>query len=306
MVGHHARFAPPMLKMKQEMESGALGRICNVLVTCCSSSGLEQKEGDWRAEPGANPGGPLLHCGIHLIDILLSFFGEVATVSAIMQEDVTSYEAIDNTLTLLHFKNGVQAAFVCNYTTAYMHTFDVFGTKGNLHHHQHITDLKQHELYFQPRKNGPHEPWEELEIPQDKDAGPRLSKYGASHRCAADRRSGGGESPVGEAGEGLKWGNRDETINPGGAGRTAFCRVCAAPGYASRELCAGWKLGGPVQSRGRRVFPRMVVARGCIFGRRRGGPAAGKCHRGRNPEQRERIQWHRRRDDLGMVRRCPG
>ena len=169
MVGHHARFAPPMLKMKQEMESGALGRICNVLVTCCSSSGLEQKEGDWRAEPGANPGGPLLHCGIHLIDILLSFFGEVATVSAIMQEDVTSYEAIDNTLTLLHFKNGVQAAFVCNYTTAYMHTFDVFGTKGNLHHHQHITDLKQHELYFQPRKNGPHEPWEELEIPQDKD-----------------------------------------------------------------------------------------------------------------------------------------
>jgi predicted dehydrogenase len=165
MVGHHARHEPSILKMKQEMEAGTLGRICNILVTCCSSSGLVQQPGDWRAEPGQNPGGPLLHCGIHLLDVLRSLFGEVSTVSAVMQEEITSYEAIDNTLTLLEFEDGVQAAVVCNYTTAYMHTLDIFGTMANLHHHQHITDLGQEELYLQVRKGGPHEPWEKIEIP---------------------------------------------------------------------------------------------------------------------------------------------
>jgi predicted dehydrogenase len=86
-----------------------------------------------------------------------------------MQEDITPYEAVDNTLTLLAFENGVQAAIVCNYTTAYMHTLDIFGTKGNLHHRQHITDLGREELYFQPRKAGPHEPWNELTIPRKED-----------------------------------------------------------------------------------------------------------------------------------------
>ena len=163
MVGHHARHEPSIMEIKKRLESGTLGRVCNVLVTCCSSSGLAQSPGDWRAEPGRNPGGPLLHCGIHLLDVLRSFYGEVKAVSAIMQEEITSYEAVDNTLTLLDFENGVQAAVVCNYTTAYMHTLDIFGTEGNLHHHQHITDLGQEELYLQGRKAGPHEPWERIE-----------------------------------------------------------------------------------------------------------------------------------------------
>jgi len=167
MVGHHGRHASSILKIKQEIESGALGRICNILFTNCSSSGLKAKPGDWRAEPGGNPGGPLLHCGIHLLDLLRDLFGDVRTVSAIMQEDITPYRAVDNTLTLLDFENGIQAAVVCNYTTAYMHTFDIFGTRGNLHLRQHITELGQEELYFQPRKSGPHEPWCELTIPHD-------------------------------------------------------------------------------------------------------------------------------------------
>jgi len=167
MVGHHARHEPSILKMKQEMEAGTLGRVCNILVTCCSSSGLVQQPGDWRAEPGQNPGGPLLHCGIHLLDVLRSLFGDVSSVSAIMQEEITSYEAIDNTLTLLEFENGVQAAVVCNYTTAYMHTLDIFGTRANLHHHQHITDLGREKLYLQVQREGPHEPWEKIEIPEE-------------------------------------------------------------------------------------------------------------------------------------------
>jgi predicted dehydrogenase len=68
-------------------------------------------------------------------------------------------------MTLLQFVNGVQVARVSNYTTAYLHTIDFLGTKGNLHVREHITGLRQHEMYFQERARGEHEPWEALRIP---------------------------------------------------------------------------------------------------------------------------------------------
>ncbi|MHB9131611.1 MAG: Gfo/Idh/MocA family protein [Armatimonadota bacterium] len=165
MVGHHARLFPVARYVKEVLDSGKLGRICNAMLTCCSSGGLEQKAGDWRALPGRNPGGPMLQCGIHTLDTLLGIFGPIKQVMSMMQDDVTEFQVVDNTVTLLKFANGVQVTFVSNYTTAYMHTMDFFGTAGNLHIHEHITGLGQHEMYFQERARGPHEPWEALRIP---------------------------------------------------------------------------------------------------------------------------------------------
>ncbi|MFA5865520.1 MAG: Gfo/Idh/MocA family oxidoreductase [Phycisphaerae bacterium] len=167
VVGHHARHTAMSRFIKTLLETNRLGRLCNVLATCCSGSGLCQKEGDWRADPEHNPGGPLLQCGIHTVDTLMSFFGPISHVMAMMQDNITDFSVVDNTLTLMQFASGIQACFICNYTTAYMHTMDFFGTEGNLHVHEHVTDLNRREVYFQLRRSNEHEPWESLDIPKD-------------------------------------------------------------------------------------------------------------------------------------------
>ena len=150
------------------LDEGRLGRVCNVLVASCSSASLEQREGDWRVEAGKNPGGPLLQCGIHTIDVLLGWFGRAREVRAMTQDDVTPFDVVDNTFTLIEFAGGVQASIVCNYTTAYLHTKTLFGTEGNLHVCAHVTGLGQEQVYFQPRGHGGHEPWQALALPQDR------------------------------------------------------------------------------------------------------------------------------------------
>jgi len=169
MIGHHARHKPIAQLLKEHIERGVLGRVCNVVVTSCSSAGLAQEDGAWRTDGDQNPGGPMLQCGIHWLDTLLGTFGKVATISSFMQDDVTPGNVVDNTLTLLKFKSGVQATFVSNYTTAYLHTVDILGTKASLHLHEHITGLGQQEVYLQRRAQCIHEPWEALRIPSQGD-----------------------------------------------------------------------------------------------------------------------------------------
>ena len=165
MVGHHARFAPEFMLAKDIMESGQLGRVCNVVVMSCSSGGLTQKAGDWRTIPGQNPGGPLLQCGIHSIDTLLSWFGKIKRLSSFMQDNITEFEVVDNAMVMFEFENGVQATLISNYTTAYYHTVDILGTKAALHIRKHITGMGQTEVYLQKREEGLFEPWEQLRIP---------------------------------------------------------------------------------------------------------------------------------------------
>ncbi|MHC4872057.1 MAG: Gfo/Idh/MocA family protein [Planctomycetota bacterium] len=160
MVGHHARFSPDILLAKSLIESGKLGRLCNISVTCCSSGGLSAcEENDWRMKKGENPGGPLLQCGIHSLDSLISIFGAPDKVISMAQSDITPPEVMDNLITLIEFKSGVQVSFIANYTTAYYHSYDFFGTEANLHLRHHVSGLGQTEAYLQKRGTGEHEPW---------------------------------------------------------------------------------------------------------------------------------------------------
>jgi predicted dehydrogenase len=167
LVGHHARHGAVLRFVTQLVQEGRLGRLCNALATCCSSVALKVDDAAWRKDGQTNPGGPLLQCGVHLIDYLLALLGPATRVASMMQDDITSRDAVDNSVTLIEFAGGVQAALVCNYATAYMHTIDLFGTDANLHVHEHISGLGQAEVYLQPRAAGEHEEWERLDVPRD-------------------------------------------------------------------------------------------------------------------------------------------
>ncbi len=167
MVGHHARHRTSIKMIKQWISSGKIGQLCNVAITSCSSRGVTGKPDEWRFSANTNPGGPLLQCGIHTIDILLDIIGPVRRVMAIRQDDITPYDVEDNFMVLLDFATGVQATLTCNYTTGYLHTMHWLATDGNLHLHEHVTGLNTSELYLQSRKSGDFEPWIKQDVKPD-------------------------------------------------------------------------------------------------------------------------------------------
>jgi predicted dehydrogenase len=165
MVAHHTRHKPQNLKIKELIDAGELGTHFNFMASCCSSAGLELQESDWRAQPDVNPGGPLLQCGIHTLDVLISFFGRVSRVAALIQDKVTPLPVDDNVSLLIEFASGVTGTFQTNYTTAYSHSLDILGQDAALHVREHITGMGQTQLYLQRRIRDLHEPWEMLRIP---------------------------------------------------------------------------------------------------------------------------------------------
>jgi predicted dehydrogenase len=167
MVGHHARHRPAIRAIHRAIDEGKIGRLCNVMVASCSSRGLHGDPGEWRFHESRNPGGPLLHCGVHIIDILISVLGPVRRVAAMCQDTITPHRVEDNYMVMLEFRGGVQAMLTSNYTTGYLHTMHWMGSDGNLHLHEHITHLGQCDLFYQRRMEGDCEPWESVVIPSD-------------------------------------------------------------------------------------------------------------------------------------------
>ena len=73
--GHSARRLSGLREMKRILDSGEAGTPSMVEAVFGNERGLELKEGDWRADPVASPGGPLTQLGIHQIDNLQYLLG---------------------------------------------------------------------------------------------------------------------------------------------------------------------------------------------------------------------------------------
>jgi predicted dehydrogenase len=68
--------------MKRILASGEAGTPSMVEAVFGNERGLELKQGDWRADPAASPGGPLTQLGIHQIDNLQYLLGPATRVVA--------------------------------------------------------------------------------------------------------------------------------------------------------------------------------------------------------------------------------
>lgn len=80
--GHSARRLAGMRALKEIVDTGEAGQVSAVEAVFGNERGLEIKQGDWRADPVACPGGPLTQLGIHHIDNLQYLLGPVRRVTA--------------------------------------------------------------------------------------------------------------------------------------------------------------------------------------------------------------------------------
>jgi len=87
VINHERRWDPLYIKIKQLMNEGTLGPLKAVYGNVLSRTGAQ---GDWKKLIPAIGGGPLLHDGTHLVDMIRFFAGDIADINgSVKREDKT-------------------------------------------------------------------------------------------------------------------------------------------------------------------------------------------------------------------------
>ncbi len=129
--GHSARRLSGLREMKRLLISGDVGSVSMVEAVFGNDRGLELKEGDWRADPDASPGGPLTQLGIHQIDNLQYLLGPARRAVAMGQAPRPGIENHLSVGVLLEFDNSL-GYLGCNWLSPGSFTIDLYGTKARL------------------------------------------------------------------------------------------------------------------------------------------------------------------------------
>jgi len=140
-VGHKEHETEPVSQyIKNEIDSGRIGKVAAFEKTKAHSGGFVIKPGDWRDDPKTNPGGMLFQCGVHSLFELQFYFGPIKKIYSLMRYNVHTTQTADTALCALEFENGVTGTLHAYHVTAYRHTFSLFGTKKNIYVNERFYD----------------------------------------------------------------------------------------------------------------------------------------------------------------------
>lgn len=106
LVGHHRRHNPLIVRARELLASGALGRLTTVTALWQLQKPGSYFDIPWRREAGA---GMLLTNLIHDLDLLRHLCGEVRQVQAFTSNGVRGFASEDSAAVLLQFNSGVLA-----------------------------------------------------------------------------------------------------------------------------------------------------------------------------------------------------
>ena len=111
LVGHHRRHSPIMVRAREVVASGALGRVVAVVGTALFAKPDDYFDvgGGWRSQPG---GGPVLLNLVHEVDGLRWLVGDVVRVQATTSNAVRGFPVEDTAALVLTFADGALGTFL--------------------------------------------------------------------------------------------------------------------------------------------------------------------------------------------------
>ena len=121
MYGFNHRFHYSIIESKRIIESGELGKIVNVRGMYGKSKILTFSS-EWRTQRAIAGGGILLDQGIHMIDLIRHFVGEIDQIHSFISNDFWRHDVEDNAFALMKSKNGVIVSFSST-ATQWRHKF---------------------------------------------------------------------------------------------------------------------------------------------------------------------------------------
>jgi len=131
-VGHNRRYSSVSDFINNLNHQKKIGKILHIDSNFSASGALNYKKKFWRANRKESPGGAIAGLGIHMIDLMCSFGGEVKSVQSLVRKYAVKINIDDTTTAIFEFKKNctgnLTTIFACPYTT----TFNIFGTNMNI------------------------------------------------------------------------------------------------------------------------------------------------------------------------------
>ena len=133
MVGHMLRFSPLLVRMKEIVNSGAIGEITFAQSHFVYDAQLSQRK--WLLDKKNAGGGPLFDIGIHCLDSMRFVLNddEIVKVNNLMNPQHTETGVEKTSLLSFQFSKGTIGSVYSSYETSYRQSFiEFFGTKGSM------------------------------------------------------------------------------------------------------------------------------------------------------------------------------
>lgn len=128
-IGHERRFEPALVALKQALEDNALGTIMHAEAAFSHDKLIGVPAGDWRTTKAVSPAAGMTAMGIHLTDLLISFFGRVETVQAMTASRSLGWETGDVVTAQLGFEAGMTATLSAVLHTPHFIRMHVYGSE---------------------------------------------------------------------------------------------------------------------------------------------------------------------------------
>jgi UDP-N-acetylglucosamine 3-dehydrogenase len=137
MVGHVVRFFPDYARIREELQSGAIGQMGTTRASRLNVYPANAQGGGGRAwyADFALSGGPILDLMIHDLDTLRWYFGEAERVFARSLSHSPYQPQVDYALAIIRFANGVIAHVEASWAHSSFRTaIEITGEHGALRH----------------------------------------------------------------------------------------------------------------------------------------------------------------------------
>jgi predicted dehydrogenase len=129
-VGFNHRFHPAVWKARELCAGGGLGKVFSMRARY-GHGGRPGMETEWRASKDLCGGGELLDQGVHVIDLIRWFGGEVVETYGRTETRFWPMEVEDNAFAVLRTEREITATFHVSWTNwKNIFSFEVFGTEG--------------------------------------------------------------------------------------------------------------------------------------------------------------------------------
>jgi predicted dehydrogenase len=133
-VAYRRRLSPQVLRMKELLAEGAIGRV--TLVRSHYSGWMTAVPGkpeDWRVDPAVGGGGAMMDMACHRLEVTLNLGGPVSEVMAMVETLEHPWPVDDTGCLLLRFRSGALGVHSTTLTSPPRYDFvEVDGTGGKL------------------------------------------------------------------------------------------------------------------------------------------------------------------------------
>jgi 1,5-anhydro-D-fructose reductase (1,5-anhydro-D-mannitol-forming) len=128
MVGHMVRLSPAVVRMKELIHSGALGRVTFVKAEFVYNGRLSKR--GWLRSPSVAGGGPVFDVGVHCLDTMRFLLNdEVVSVKSQLSPKPSETQTESTASLSLQFSRGSLGSIYCSYESSIRRSFiEIVGT----------------------------------------------------------------------------------------------------------------------------------------------------------------------------------